>query len=399
MSGQWMGRFTEKPRRKQILILSLVSNLAILFFFKYFNFFNTSFSHLFSFFDISWGVPNFSVYALYVSFFPQLVAGPIERSTSLLPQFHRDNRPSYPQIVMGLQLMLWGFFKKLVIADRAAPLVNQVYNNVGDYAGPAFVIATLLFAFQIFCDFSGYSDIAIGAAQVLGFQLMTNFRSPYYSQSIREFWGRWHISLSTWFRDYVYIPLGGSKVFRFRHLFNLFVTFLVSGLWHGANWTFVIWGALHGIFLIVGEMTGKWCKNLADRWIPKRLETGRMVFNTFFTFGLVTVAWVFFRANSLVDAITIFSQLKVATFSSFLDLGQVKILLKSIGFNRSDLWIIPGALLILELGHFLQRFGSVRERINKYPVFFRWGLSYALIICVVFFGAFNSGAAFIYFQF
>ncbi|MCE7945771.1 MAG: MBOAT family protein, partial [Chlorobi bacterium CHB1] len=200
---------------------------------------------------------NFIKFALYVTFFPQLVAGPIERSTRLLPQFDHEHKFDANRVVSGLRLMLWGFFKKLVIADRLALYVNEVYNNPADYTGLPVIIATYFFAFQIYCDFSAYSDIAIGAARVLGFDLMKNFRQPYLAQSIGEFWKRWHISLSTWFRDYLYIPLGGNRVSRLRWYVNLMAVFLISGLWHGANWTFVVWGALHGSYFVLSLLTQK----------------------------------------------------------------------------------------------------------------------------------------------
>lgn len=203
---------------------------------------------------------NFGKFALYVAFFPQLVAGPIERSTNLLPQFDRRISFDYDRFVSGLRLMLWGFFKKIVIADRLAIYVNEVYNSPAEFQGLTLILATYFFAFQIYCDFSGYSDIAIGAARIMGYDLMINFRQPYFSQSIAEFWKRWHISLSTWFKDYLYIPLGGNRVAKNRWYFNLMAVFLISGLWHGANWTFVLWGFLHGFYLVFSI----WTQNIRD---------------------------------------------------------------------------------------------------------------------------------------
>ncbi len=279
-----MADLKEKVKRKKWLLISLLSNLGILFGFKYFNFVNANVQALFDNFNIFYGVPAFDVllpvgisfytfqtlsytidvyngktpvqnhlgiFAVYVSFFPQLVAGPIERSRHLLPQFYVEHKFSYDRIKYGLQQMLWGFFKKVVIADRLAIVVDGVYNNLDDYSGISLLIATIFFAFQIYCDFSGYSDIAIGSARVMGFELIDNFKRPYFSKSISEFWRRWHISLSTWFRDYLYIPLGGNRVVKWRWYYNLFITFLVSGFWHGANWTFLVWGGLHGAYLII----------------------------------------------------------------------------------------------------------------------------------------------------
>ena len=268
-----MEKASNPAKRRSWLIVSLCSNLGILFSFKYFNFFNDSVRTVFDQFNIFYDVPAFEVllpvgisfytfqtlsytidvyrgqrpaerhigiFALYVAFFPQLVAGPIERSTRLLPQFFKKVELTYERTVDGLRLMLWGFFKKLVIADRVGAYVDVVYASPDDHSGMTVLIATYFFAFQIFCDFSGYSDIAIGSARILGYDLMDNFRRPYFSKSISEFWRRWHISLSTWFRDYVYIPLGGNRVVKWRWYYNLMVVFVVSGLWHGANWTFVV---------------------------------------------------------------------------------------------------------------------------------------------------------------
>ena len=269
--------------KRKWLYLSLLTNLGILFGFKYFNFINDNLQQLFDQINVFYNVPAFDVllpvgisfytfqtlsytidvyngktkaqkhlgvFAVFVSFFPQLVAGPIERSHRLLPQFFIKHEFNYDRVRHGLQQMIWGFFKKVVIADRLAIVVDGVYNNLDDYSGLALIVATIFFTFQIYCDFSGYSDIAIGSARVMGFELMDNFKRPYFSKSISEFWKRWHISLSTWFRDYLYIPLGGNKVVKWRWYYNLFITFLVSGFWHGANWTFIAWGALHGIYLI-----------------------------------------------------------------------------------------------------------------------------------------------------
>ena len=271
-------------RRKLFLIFSIVITCVILFIFKYFNFFNSNISSLAAF--LHWNYPikylniilpiglsfhtfqslsyvievyrgnqkpekHFGIYALYVMFYPQLVAGPIERPQNLLHQFWEKHSFDYENARTGLMMMLWGLFKKVVIADRLSVYVNAVYDHPHQFTGLPVILATIFFAFQIYCDFSGYSDIAIGAARVMGFRLMTNFSYPYSSQSIGEFWKRWHISLSTWFKDYVYISLGGNRVSIRRLYFNLLITFLISGLWHGANWTFVIWGGLNGLYLIV----------------------------------------------------------------------------------------------------------------------------------------------------
>ena len=334
----FMEKQTDKSKRKKFLILSLFSNLGLLFTFKYFNFFSTSISETFNYFNIFMDSPTFKLllpvgisfytfqtlsytidvyrgqkkaekhlgyFAVFVSFFPQLVAGPIERSTNLLPQFFEKHDFDYQRVTDGLKLMMWGFFKKVVIADRLAILVNQVYNNADEYEGFPLILATYFFAFQIYCDFSGYSDIAIGAAQVMGFDLMENFRRPYHAKSISEFWKRWHISLSTWFRDYVYIPLGGNSTVKWRWYFNLFITFLVSGLWHGADWTFVIWGAIHGFYLISAIWTNGIVNKVYNFIGLKKGSNGRKLIDVIWTFHLVLFAWIFFRANSFSDAIYI----------------------------------------------------------------------------------------------
>ena len=273
-------------RRKLYLAMSLVANVGVLAVFKYYSFFIGNANALLywggseaalpllrvvlpiglsfhTFQAMSYTIEvyrrhqkaerHFGIFALYVLFYPQLVAGPIERPQNILPQFHQKQYFDYNRVVSGLQLMAWGLFKKVVIADRLALLVNEVYNTPTHYQGLPLLVATVFFSVQIYCDFAGYSDIALGSARVMGFDLMTNFSRPYFSRSLPEFWRRWHISLSTWFKDYVYLPLGGNRVALPRACFNLFFVFIISGLWHGASWTFIIWGALHGAYL-VGEL-------------------------------------------------------------------------------------------------------------------------------------------------
>lgn len=332
-------------RKKLILVSALVLNLAILFFFKYYNFFSDmvqrvggsgisrflpSFSLLLpvgiSFYtfqaigyviDVYRGTvkaeKNLLTYTLFVTFFPQLVAGPIERSSNLLPQFKEDHRFDYDRTVEGLLLATWGLFKKVCIADRLAFYVDKVYGDITNSSGIALLVATVFFAFQILCDFSGYSDMAIGIAKVLGFNLMRNFRHPYFSKSIAEFWRRWHISLSTWFKDYVYIPLGGNRVSVPRYYFNLFAVFLLSGLWHGASLHFVVWGALYGVYQIAGHITKpyrtyllKKCGIVRDDGKVKRWwQFVQMAF----TFVLVCFGWIFFRASDLDSAIQVCKKL------------------------------------------------------------------------------------------
>ncbi|MCK5082965.1 MAG: MBOAT family protein, partial [Candidatus Omnitrophica bacterium] len=364
-TGLQMDKATVRSRRKMFLILSLVSNLGILFAFKYFNLLNDSLRAGFNHFNILYNIPAFDVllpigisfytfqtlsytievyrgnqkpekhlgiFALYVAFFPQLVAGPIERSTNLLPQFYQRQRFDLQRIKNGLLLMAWGFFKKLIIADRIAVLVNQIYNNPTDYSGAPLIIATYLFAFQIYCDFSGYSDIAIGGAQVLGIDLMKNFKFPYMAKSVSEFWKRWHISLSTWFRDYLYIPLGGNRVTTQRWFFNIIIVFLISGLWHGANWTFVIWGALHGFYILFSFVTAKKRQSMASLLRLDQYPKIWGAVKTFITFNLIVFAWIFFRANSISDAMYICAHL----FSG----NEFGARAHSFGINVNELFII-----------------------------------------------------------
>ncbi|MBQ7577705.1 MAG: MBOAT family protein [Synergistaceae bacterium] len=317
-----------QPAKKFILVFSLIACLGVLFVFKYYNFFAQSFVSFMDLFAIklhpatlklllpvgisfytfqtlgyvidvyrgeAGAEKNFGIYAAFISFFPQLVAGPIERTNNLLPQIKAKHVFNYEQASYGIKLMTWGFFKKLAIADTLATYSDRVFNHVHSYQGFALILAALFFTIQIYCDFSGYSDIARGCAKMMNIDLMENFRSPYFSASIKEFWSRWHISLSTWFRDYVYIPLGGNRVNKFRHCLNLMITFIISGLWHGANWTFVIWGAVHGLAQVI--------ENFFTR--PKSLRALRVMM----TFTFVSLAWIFFRANNVSEALYIFSNL------------------------------------------------------------------------------------------
>ncbi|MBR5706074.1 MAG: MBOAT family protein [Bacteroidaceae bacterium] len=324
-----ISRSEDRKKKKAYLISSIVLNLAILFLFKYYNFIGSNIQSLFQLMGIGLNVPKFTLllpvgisfytfqalgysidvyygktdieksfptYALFVSFFPQLVAGPIERSGNLLPQFKQKHEFDYDEVMAGLRLMIWGYFMKLVLADRCGIYVDNIFNNIDKHNGGSYLVASLLFPFQIYGDFAGYSFIAIGTARVLGFRLMDNFRRPYLSSSVGEFWHRWHISLSTWFKDYVYIPLGGNRVKRARAYTNLLITFIVSGIWHGANWTFLCWGCLHGVLLC----------------IEKALEIGKQNYTGFkrllhwaATFVLVSLAWILFRADTVNDALTI----------------------------------------------------------------------------------------------
>ncbi len=340
-----------RAKRNFWLTATLITSLGVLFFFKYFNFLADSAISLWNLFGgqandlvlnlilpvgisfytfqtLSYVIDvyrgdikaehHFGWYALFVSFFPQLVAGPIERPENLLPQLKEDHKLEAKNAWEGLQKMAIGFFKKIVVADLIATYVNAVYNNAEEATGWGIVIASVLFSVQIYCDFSGYTDIAIGCARVMGIRLMQNFNRPYQARSIKEFWARWHISLSSWFRDYLYIPLGGNRCSKARHYFNIFVVFLVSGLWHGANWTFVLWGTLHGVYQIVGGITKKPREKLYAALYIKTDSKLFALWQRFWTFVLVCFSWILFRANSIADVGVLLSKL-VSPWGSLAD--------------------------------------------------------------------------------
>jgi alginate O-acetyltransferase complex protein AlgI len=340
LSGLLMESSKSSLSRRVYLGLSLFCNIGLLVVFKYFNFLSISVfsaSRLFgatgtplllniilpvglsfhTFQAMSYIIDLYKKkvpaersllnYALYVAYFPQMVAGPIERPSQLLPQFHIDPLPTGERFRSGAAQALWGFFKKMVVADNLAGLVNLVYANPTAYSGPELLLATVCFALQIYCDFSGYTDIALGAARMMGYELRVNFRQPYFSRSIGEFWHRWHISLSTWFRDYVYIPLGGNRVAVPRLYLNLMITFMLSGLWHGASWNFVIWGGLHGSYLAISRLTARLRAKVRGLLRLDRAPGLLAVLQVAATFAMVCVGWVFFRAKTLASALYIVS--------------------------------------------------------------------------------------------
>jgi D-alanyl-lipoteichoic acid acyltransferase DltB (MBOAT superfamily) len=405
--------------RRALLAMSLLSNVGLLALFKYYNFAARTLEQVSRVFGETTSVPGFAwilpiglsfhtfqamaytievyrgrwraerhlgIYALYVMFFPQLVAGPIERPQHLLPQLHEAHRFDAVRAVSGLKLMAWGLFKKVVVADRLASTVNVVYTLPSAYHGPAIVLATIFFAFQIYCDFSGYSDIAIGAAEVLGVRLVANFRRPYLSRSTREFWSRWHISLSTWFRDYVYIPLGGRDPNHTRWAFNMLVTFIISGLWHGANWTFVVWGVLNGVYVVAGHLTEPFrarvrlASGLSARPALERAA------QTAITFALITTAWAFFRAASLHDVAVIFD--RATDWSAF----------EPIGLTPYDFVVACVLTVLLYVIECLQPGDDIRDWVSASPGWVRWPAYYALITLTLTLGVFER-SPFIYFQF
>jgi alginate O-acetyltransferase complex protein AlgI len=410
--GIYLGKLSNKNSRKRLLVTSIVANIGILAVFKYYNFFNYNADLMLEHFNkhsvfpflkvllpiglsfhtfqaMSYTIEvyrgnqaperHFGIYALYVMFYPQLVAGPIERPQNMLWQFHKKHDYDFENLKSGLMQMAFGFFKKVVIADRLSVFVDRVYLHPKDESWLSMVIACTFYSFQIYCDFSGYSDIAIGAARTMGFNLMNNFNSPYLSKSVSEFWTRWHISLSTWFRDYLYIPLGGNRLGIQRQYLNLMIVFLLSGFWHGANWTFIIWGLVHGVFMIVAiAMRGRFKKNTDTGF----LQTLRNAINVITTFGLVTLAWVFFRSPDISTAYKVFR--KIFSFSSG---GPVDHIMNSVEVLFSISLI---ALLLVKEKYLL----TIPTR-NTFLFSAVMGL---IIICCYIFGVFND-KQFIYFQF
>lgn len=417
----------EGKRRKHFLILSLIANIGVLAVFKYYNFFNDNLSFLMHGFGSDNPIPylsillpiglsfhtfqamsytievyrghqkaerHFGIYSLYVMFYPQLVAGPIERPQNLLHQFREKHDFDYVRVTSGLRLMAWGLFKKVVIADRLAIVVDTVYNNPTQHNSLSLIIGTVFFTFQIFCDFSGYSDMAIGAARVMGFKLMTNFNNPYQSKTIDEFWKRWHISLSTWFKDYLYISLGGNRVTIPRWYFNLFVVFLVSGFWHGANWTFIIWGAINGFYLVFALVTREFREKMNKVLFFNKIT----VLSIFTTFILVAFAWIFFRANNLHSAVYIVKHIFVGLPDIFNKLTHHQSVFEYIGLEKSDLVLSVVLIVFLETVHYLQSRKDLVSIFRQQPAIFRWACYTILIVAVMHLGIFKT-RQFIYFQF
>lgn len=417
---------TDQRQRKVFLSLSVSLNLSILFVFKYFNFFNASLVEVFQGLGLDYSVGSlslllpvgisfytfqemgyvidvyrgkikpeerFGIFALFVSFFPQLVSGPIERAGNMLPQYHALVCFDQARVVEGLRMILWGVFKKVVIADRLAIYVNDVYGHPHEYNGPVFAVATVFFAFQIYCDFSGYSDIAIGTARVLGFKLMDNFRQPYFASSVREFWRRWHISLSTWFRDYLYIPLGGSRVTAVRHQFNLMAVFLICGLWHGASWTFVIWGLLHGLFLISESRFAPWDTENQPAISGTRSGVFLYFVRVGLTFVMVCFTWIFFRAQTLSDALYIVTHLLTIPD------GPLGITRPFGTDGPLDEFIIAGLLIaLLLIVDVIDARWGINRILHASPMVLRWSYYYAASAGILMLGIWGR-QEFIYFQF
>lgn len=417
--GIQLSKTEAKQKRKLLLLTSILVNIGFLGFFKYFNFFAENFVSAFTLFGgdfeasrldiiLPVGISFYTFQTLsysidvykkklnptsdiisffaFVSFFPQLVAGPIERATNLLPQFYNKRKFEYVNAIDGMRQILWGLFKKIVIADNCAELANEIFNNYGDHSSASLALGAIFFTFQIYGDFSGYSDIAIGTARLFGFNLMQNFAFPYFSRDIAEFWRRWHISLSTWFRDYIYIPLGGSKGGTWMKVKNTFIIFIVSGFWHGANWTFLVWGALNAFYFLPLLLTNNNRKNLDTVALGKWLPSLKELLSITTTFILTVIAWIFFRAENLNHAFEyIYNLFSFSTTKN-----------SSIGFESYIVLMILIFFMLIEwLGrnnqYAIEKFSNC---INK-PV--RW--LFYLIITLIIFLFFGKEITFIYFQF
>lgn len=415
-SAKYIAKSNNQKNRKIILCVTFIVCLGVLFFFKYFNFVSESIAaalkaislpvnpftlkvllpvgiSFYTFQTLSYVVDvykgrvepekNFGVYATFISFFPQLVAGPIERTENLLPQIKSEKKFDYDMATYGLKLMAWGFFKKLAIADVMAKYVDTAYASLDTCTGFDLVAAVFFFTIQIYCDFSGYSDIAIGTAKLLGINLITNFKSPYFSKSVKEFWSRWHISLSTWFRDYVYIPLGGNRCSKVKRDRNLLITFLASGLWHGANWTFVFWGGIHGLAQILENRIGlKECNSRILNFI-KRM----------FVFAFCNIAWIFFRAETIGDAFYIIKTV-------ILDLRTPHLFrISSIGIATIDLAYIMFSVVILSIYDYLSLSRDVIAWISQKNVLVRWTVYIVLVWLILLLMCPAGTSEFVYFQF
>jgi len=410
-----------QTKRKMLLWTSILVNLGFLGFFKYYNFFLDNFITAFSFFGteiqantlniilpvgisfytfqtLSYSIDvykrkleptkDFIAFSAFVSFFPQLVAGPIERATHLLPQFYTKRTFDYSKAVDGMRQILWGLFKKIVIADNCAEYANLIFNNSADYSGSTLVLGALFFTFQIYGDFSGYSDIAIGTSRLFGFDLMRNFNFPYFSRDIAEFWRRWHISLSTWFRDYLYIPLGGSRGGTWMKVRNTFIIFIVSGFWHGANWTFIVWGALNAIYFLPLLLTNKNRNNLETVAQGKVFPSIKELSFILLTFGLTVFAWIFFRANNIGHAISYISEILSPSLFS---------IPKFAGMGRALTTIILVAIFVIVEWKGREGQYAIAHLGIKWKRPLRYAMYYSIIIAIIWFG--GKEQQFIYFQF
>lgn len=415
----------DKPEKKKVfLIISLIINFGLLFVFKYMVFINHSFMWLYNYLGWTYPIKDFDIVlpmgisfytfqaasytidvfygkykpernyfklALFIMFFPQLVAGPIERADRLLGQLFTKHKLELANISQGSKLMLMGYFKKIVIADRASVLVDAIYNSPQEYKGLPLVVATLFFTVQIYCDFSGYTDIARGVAKLMGIDLMINFDRPYFSKNIKEFWRRWHISLSSWLRDYIYIPLGGSRCSLIKKYRNIMITFLASGLWHGANWTFVLWGGLHGLYQVIGD--------LKNKIIPMKMDFFVLnIFRIIICFVLVAFAWIFFRANTISDTVYIIKNI-FSGWENISNLQYLYVTFNNMGLKLFEIVILSVAILFLIFTEVISFKYDIHKLLNKGPFIFRFVYYYILACFILMMGVFAGGGQFIYFQF
>lgn len=417
--GSGLSKGKSAGKRKLLLMVSIFANLGMLGFFKYYDFFLQNFISTFTFFGLEFkayslniilpvgisfytfqtlsytidiyrgkiqATKDFIAFSAFVSFFPQLVAGPIERASNLLPQFYKKRTFDYGKTIDGLRQILWGLFKKVVIADNCAEYANLIFDNSGDYTGSTLVVGAIFFSFQIYGDFSGYSDIAIGTSKLFGFRLMRNFALPYFSRDIAEFWRRWHISLSTWFRDYLYIPLGGSRHGIWSKIRNTFIIFVVSGFWHGANWTFIIWGALNALYFLPLLLLNKNRVHTGIVSQGKMLPDIKDLINIILTYCLTTFAWIFFRAENMGHAIRYISEI----FSPTLFMAPH---FYSIEKSVSTVLIV----ILFLLFEWIQRDKDHALELDNIPTYARWGVYYLLVFGI--FANASNQETFIYFQF
>jgi alginate O-acetyltransferase complex protein AlgI len=424
-AGILMERLTDS-RRKVVFVSAILTHVLLLGFFKYFNFtignVNYLFNQSFPFLEIALPIGlsfhtfqamsylievyqgnqkperHLGIYSLYILFYPQIVAGPIERPQNLLHQFYRRSTFNYDNVVVGLRLMLWGLIKKIVIADRLTLFSDPVFTHYQDYPSITILLGIIFFSFQIFCDFSGYSDIARGTAKVMGYELMINFNYPYHSRTISEFWNRWHISLSTWFKDYIYKPLGGNRVNKARAFFNILIVFFLSGLWHGAASTFVVWGVLNGCYLITAAITKSFRERLTSAIRLTSFPKLNRATDIFFVFVLISFSWIFFRASSVEHALAIVQRLGALPTDvvQLLQSGTIDMLNLPGGLQRTTLCLL--LIAFLEISREIDARFNVNEHFRRLPTFVRWSTYFAGTFMIIFLGSFHNNS-FIYFQF
>jgi alginate O-acetyltransferase complex protein AlgI len=424
--GILMSRMSVKNRRRPYIWAGVVFNIGTLFLFKYFNFFSHTIMQLLKSINIITDIPfltmllpvgisfytfqslgylidvyngrisaerHLGIFALFTSFWPQLLSGPINRARLLLPQIRENHLFDYQKVTDGMRLILWGLVKKIVIADHLAVYVNRVYHHVDNYQGMPLIMAALFYSVQIYCDFSGYTDMARGSARIMGYDLMENFRHPCFAKSLKDFWQRWHISLSSWFRDYLYIPLGGNRVKKWRWHYNIFITFLISGLWHGSNWTFVVWGALHGLMLIVENITDMYRERMAATFFKNSFSGLYHGLQVVMTFCMVTFAWIFFRADSVGDAFSfIRKMLMIGSFEC----------LKASATGVVTLPVFLFYIFIIVILFFIDKKEGddwIQEKVGRLMLPLRWTI-YTIFAWAVFLSSvFGVKQEFIYFQF